>query len=615
MTQASQEVAVVTAIELFDRALALTRTCQRADLERRLTLVRQRVQNTGVRVLVVGEPKRGKSSLVNALVGAPVCPVGEDVVTRVPTVVRSGPEPRATLILGPGSSVTEPGSTERVDQPIDDLAARLTADPAGDPRRQLLQAEVELPRTLLETGLQLVDTAGVGGVGATRSLATLDLLPTADAVLVVTDASQEFTGPEMAFLRQAAALSPNVAVVVTKTDATPHWRQIVELDRDHLRTQGVDARVFPVSATLAAAAVRRSDRELYEESGLRELTSYLVEEVVQRAGELTRRSFVHDLTSVAEHLTLALRTELATLEDPASRQALMQELEGARADVDELRRRSSRWQQMLSDGVTDLMADIDFDLRDRSRVVTREAEEAIEGRDPGPLWDELAAWLDERIAVAVADSYVWAEQRAEWLATQVVDQFAQDGGTRVPELSVGSPTETLADLAELPDMDRGGMNLRSRLLVGVRGSYSGVLMTGLVTSLAGMAVINPLSIAVGVVIGRKTYRDDKEQRILRRQNEAKNLVRRHLDEVVFQVGKQLKDRLREVQRTLRDLITDTVDEMSRSLADAVKAAQQATNAAAAEQNARLRTVRAQLDEVERLARDVRHVGGAPVPAR
>jgi hypothetical protein len=55
--------------------------------------------------------------------------------------------------------------------------------------------------------------------------------------------------------------------------------------------------------------------------------------------------------------------------------------------------------------------------------------------------------------------------------------------------------------------------------------------------------------------------------------------------------------------------------MSRSLADAVKAAQQATNAAAAEQNARMRTVRAQLDEVERLARDVRQLSGTPVPAR
>src|SRR3954449_10600095 len=124
MTQASQEVAVVTEIELFDRALALTRACQRADLERRLTLVRQRVREPGVRVLVVGEPKRGKSSLVNALVGAPVCPVAEDVVTRVPTVVRGGAVPRAALVVGgrprPGGgapgAVPEP---ERIDVPLE----------------------------------------------------------------------------------------------------------------------------------------------------------------------------------------------------------------------------------------------------------------------------------------------------------------------------------------------------------------------------------------------------------------------------------------------------------------------------------------------------------------
>jgi len=322
---------------------------------------------------------------------------------------------------------------------------------------------------------------------------------------------------------------------------------------------------------------------------------------------------VHDLTSVTEQLTLALRTELASLEDPAGREALVRELEEARAAVDDLRRRSSRWQQLMNDGVTDLMADIDHDLRDRSRVVTREAETAIDAQDPGPLWQQLTDWLDERIASAVADSYVWAEQRSEWLAARVVEQFAEDGGAALPELSVGSATETLEALPELPAIDRGEMSVRRRLLVGVRGSYSGVLMTGLVTSLAGLAVINPISVTVGVLLGRKAYKDDKAQRIQRRQAEAKAAVRRHLDEVVFQVGKQLKDRLRQVQRTLRDLITDTVDEMSQSLADAVRAAQQASTAAAAERTARVRAVRARLDRVERLAREVRGVTGAPVP--
>jgi hypothetical protein len=323
---------------------------------------------------------------------------------------------------------------------------------------------------------------------------------------------------------------------------------------------------------------------------------------------------VHDLTAVTEHLSLAVRSELAGLEDPASRNELLRGLEEARAAADELRRRSSRWQQVLSDGVNDLVADIDFDLRDRSRAVIREAEEAIDAQDPGPMWQELAEWLDRRIAAAVADSYVWAEQRSEWLAARVIEQFARDGGGAVPALSVGAAGDALEGLVDLPAVDDGAMTLRERTLIGLRGSYTGVLMTGLVTSLAGMAIINPVSLAAGVLLGRKAYNDDQKQRLQRRRSEAKNVVRRHLDEVVFQVGKHLKDRLRTVSRTLRDLITDTADEMSRSLADAVAAAQRSTREATAERDARIRSLRQRRDQLDRLAADVRSLGRAAVPA-
>lgn len=604
---------MATSAQLFDRAMALAQACERPDLHRRLLQARARSEHPRVRVLVVGEPKQGKSSLVNALVGAPVCPVADDVATVVPTVVRGGEAPRASLVLATGpdgaASAADDGPTERVPVPIDQIAARVTG-PGTD---RLLQAEVELPRRLLE-GLELVDTAGVGGVGAQRALRTVDLLPTADAVLVVSDASQEFTAPEMAFLEQAAALCPTVVCVLTKTDACPHWREVAELDRGHLAARGFEVPLFAVSSALAQLAVQHRDRELHEESGIGALVTHLRSEVADRAEALTRRAVVHDLTAVAEHLSLAVRSELAALEDPAARDDLLRELEEARTAADELRRRSSRWQQVLADGVADLVADIDFDLRDRSRVVAREAEEAIDAQDPGPMWPELAEWLDRRIAAAVADSYVWAEQRSEWLAARVVEQFARDGGGAVPALSVGAAGDALEGLVDLPAVDDGAMTLRERTLIGLRGSYTGVLMTGLVTSLAGMAIINPVSVAAGVLLGRKAYNDDKAQRLQRRRSEAKTVVRRHLDEVVFQVGKHLKDRLRTVSRTLRDLITDTAEEMSRSLADAVAAAQRSTREATAERDARIRTLRQRREHLDRLTADVRSLGRAAVPA-
>jgi hypothetical protein len=605
-------VTVVTTAQVLDRAMALAEVCERPDLHRRLVQARARSLDPGVRVLVVGERKQGKSSLVNALVGAPVCPVADDVATVVPTVVRAGEAPRATLVLaaGPGADADAADvPTERVPVPIDEVAARVT----GSGTERLVQAEVELPRKLLD-GLELVDTAGVGGVGMVRALRTIDLLPSADAVLLVSDASQEFTAPEMAFLEQAMALCPTVVCVLTKTDACPQWRTVAELDRAHLAARGIDAPVLPVSSALAQLAVQHRDRELHEESGIGALVTHLRRDVVDRAETLARRSLVHDLQAVTEHLALAVRSELTGLEDPAGREALVAGLEEARTAADDLRRRSSRWQQVLGDGVTDLMSDIEFDLRDRSRVVTREAEEAIDAQDPGPSWPELAEWLDRRIAAAVADSFVWAEQRSEWLAARVIEQFARDGGAAVPALSVGGAGDALESLVDLPLIDDGAMTLRERTLIGLRGSYTGVLMTGLVTSLAGMAIINPFSLAAGVLLGRKAYNDDRKQRVQRRQSEAKTVVRRHLDEVVFQVGKHLKDRLRTVQRTLRDLITDTAEEMSRSLADAVAAAQRSTKEATAERDARIRSLRLRLDQLDRLAADVRQLTRVAVPA-
>ena len=96
--------------DLIDRAAALAAECERTDLQRRLAEVRRRVQRRTVRVLVVGEPKKGKSSLLNGLVGAPVCAVGDDVTTVVPTVVRGGPEPRAVLVRPARADDPAPGT-------------------------------------------------------------------------------------------------------------------------------------------------------------------------------------------------------------------------------------------------------------------------------------------------------------------------------------------------------------------------------------------------------------------------------------------------------------------------------------------------------------------------
>ncbi|KQR12450.1 Isoniazid-inducible protein iniA [Cellulomonas sp. Leaf334] len=593
-------------MDLLDRAESLSGDADRADLLGRLRQARRRLHDPHVRVLVVGELKQGKSQLVNALVNAPVCPVDDDVATSVTTVVGWSATPTAVLLGLPapadGTVDLDPTRLRRTTVPID-AHARCVAERRAPDGSSVECSEVGLPRHVLAGGLVLVDTPGVGGIGSADGAATMSALPSADAVLLVSDAGQEYSAPEIEFLQQALAVCPNVACVLTKTDLYPHWRAVAELDRRHLQRAGVRAPLFPVSSTLRLLAARRQDRDLHDESGFPELVRYLRDDVVDNAGVLARRSVAHDVLTVTDHLLMAARAQLAALEDPAAGETLIAGLQTGRQNAGDLRRRSARWQQLLQDGVTDLTADIEYDLRDRLRRIGREAEEAIDGSDPGPVWDEFDEWLSQRVRATVAANFVWAHERAQWLAAQVAAQFdATDAA--LPELVEGDDGEALELVARLERVEVEHVSRTQKVIVALRGSYGGVLMFGMVTAIAlGMSIINPISVGVGVILGGRAYREDKANRVRRRQTEAKVAVKRHLDEVVFQVSKDSKDRLRRLQRVLRDHFTTRADELVRSLDESIRSAREATRAAPGERADTLDDLRRRVADLEQLHAD------------
>ncbi|WP_262103627.1 dynamin family protein [Arthrobacter sp. Marseille-P9274] len=588
-------------VKLVEQSIALAAEADRTDLRRRLEQTRRRVLDPTVRVIVVGEFKQGKSKLINALVNAPVCPVDDDIATSVPTVVRHG-NPASARIMVPRDGGEDTGGEpelERREVPIEDLAGYVSENGNSGNRHRLAAAEVFLPRKLLSGGLTLVDSPGVGGLNSTHSFTTLTALPTADAMLLVSDASQEYTEPEVRFLRQAMRVCPNAACVLTKTDLYPQWRQVAALDRTHLAEAAPGVGLFPVSADLRLHAARLQDTELNTESGFPALISYLRRDVLGRAEQLQRRSVAQDLLSASDHLRLSLQSELSALQDPESTPAMIAGLEAARERADDLRRRSSRWQVTLNDGISDLISDMEHDLRDRLRRIQREAEEAIDVSDPGKIWPQFVEWLEQRSAAAVSDTFVWTSERGQWLAAEVAGHFAEDEPP-LPMLRVEDTEDVLDPVELVPELDPGRLGPLEKVLIGMRGSYGGVLMFGLLTGVVGMALINPLSVGAGLLLGGKAYKEDKENRLKRRQADAKNLVRRYIDDVIFQVGKQLKDRLRLIQRATRDHFTEIAEEHHRSLGDSVAAAQKAATTYAKEREQRIRAIQLELKKVEAL---------------
>jgi hypothetical protein len=583
-------------VEAVEAALRTIAPYRRPDLEARLRSAAGRLRTDRVRVLVVGEFKQGKSLLVNGLVRAPVCPVFDDVATSVPTVVRYAEKPTAALVrVLEQSADGDPAHTkvERVELPIEELGRYIceTRNP-GDTQRWR-NADIGLPRALLAGGIEIVDTPGVGGLSSTHGAATMAELPAADAVVFVSDASQEYTAPEIEFLQQASAVCPNVLCVLSKADLYPEWARIADLDRAHLAAAGVEADLLIVSSALRVHAVKHNDDEADRESGFPELTAYLLDRVAGQAELLARRSTAHDIATVTEQLATALLAEQAGHTDPEAAADVIRRLTEAKQQAAALKERSARWQHTLSDGVADLNADIDYDLRDRMRDIVREAEEEVHRvGDPRKTWDQLSAWVEQEVSAAVAANFLWAAQRARWLAGQVAEHFSGDA-----ELLPKIRTESEDPLARVNALDvKMGepFGIGQKALSGLRGGYVGVLMFGMLGTIVGMPLVNPFSVGAGLLLGGKGVTDDRRRVWTKRQNEAKAAVRRYADDVIFQAGKESRELLRRVQRDLRDYYTDRAEETNRSLKESLTSAERSVRSSKEERERRLAEIPVEL---------------------
>ncbi|HEV7583204.1 MAG TPA: dynamin-like GTPase family protein [Mycobacterium sp.] len=601
MTQSSDPRRVSVIVELIDHTIAIAELNDRNDLAERLARARERITDPQIRVVIAGQLKQGKSQLLNSLLNLPVARVGDDEATVVITVVNHGDPPSARLIVAAGPN----GESAAVDIPIDDINADLRRAPqAGS--REVLRVEIGAPSPLLQGGLAFIDTPGVGGHGQPHLSATLGLLPNADALIMVSDTSQELTEPEMWFIRQAHRICPVGVLAATKTDLYPHWREIVDANTAHLQRAGVPMPILPVSSLLRSHAVTLNDTELNEESNFPAIVKFLSEKVLSRETDRVRDQVLLDIRSAAKHLTMSVGSELAVVNDPGLRDRLGVDLERRKRDALDALEQTALWQQVLNDGFTDLSTDVDHDMRARFRSLTEDIERQIDSCDPTLHWAEIGSDVEDAVATAVGDNFVWAYQRAEELADDVARSFAASrlDSVLTPELSQHAMGEDFGRLKSLSGLESKPAGKGQKVVTGLRGSYGGVVMIGMLSSVAGLGLFNPLSVGAGLILGRMAYKEDKENRLLRARAEAKTNVRRFVDDISFVVGKESRDRLKDIHRTLRDHYRDIANEITRSLNESLQSTVAAAHVEEAERDNKVRELERQLNILNQVTDNV-----------
>ena len=266
-------------------------------------------------LVVVGRFSRGKSSLMNAILGTDRLPTGVAPLTSVITAVGYGSDELVRI--------TFRDRLLQQDVPLADLRAYVTQDGNPGNQRGVKLAEIQLPAVILRRGFYFVDTPGLGSAIAENTQTTESFLPSADAFLMVTGFDSPLSADEDQVLRVIAASHRPLFVAVNKQDTVdgPDREAALAYVRERLQATFVETpEVFSTSALEALKAKLAGDPVRLQASGVGALETALVNFLVADKS----RVFL---------LGMCDRIDSLLARDPSTTKALRDELRSVRARI------------------------------------------------------------------------------------------------------------------------------------------------------------------------------------------------------------------------------------------------------------------------------------------
>jgi hypothetical protein len=378
-------------------------------------------------VACVGQFKRGKSTLINALIVDAVLPTGVAPVTSVVTVIRYGAE-RGARVRAAGRD-WEP-------IPIESLAAYVSEKENPENEKGVEAVEVFVPAKLLDSGMSLVDTPGVGSVFAGGTRATRAFVPHIDAALVVLGADPPISGEELALVEEVAGHVETLIFVLGKADRLS--------ERERLEAIWFTERVL--ERRIGERRLGRAGEPILQVSALDRLagtgTGRDWEVLVERLAALARESGAGLVRAAEARAVSQLTTRLQGGIDEQLR-ALRDPLDASRERLDTLRRATAEADRALGDlryllaaeeeRVTDAIA------AERERFFPRAmAEASQELRETvASLRKKPIGTLRKEVMSVVPD--LARRQLDRWLATQqtVTERSYQEATQRFVGLANG----------------------------------------------------------------------------------------------------------------------------------------------------------------------------------
>jgi GTP-binding protein EngB required for normal cell division len=270
----------------------------------------EKVRADTLNLVVVGQFKRGKTCLINALMGVDLLPTAVVPLTSIVTILAYGEALQIMVSFHDGrlraidpkelvEYVTEPGNPNNV--------------------KKVKEVHVTYPSPYLKDGVRLVDTPGVGSVYIHNTDIAYQYLPNSDAALFLLSVEQPVSQAELDFLKDVQQYSDKIFFLLNKIDYVNNEeiKESIEFAGRTIReATGLEVKVYPISAKQALEGKLKGSEKLLNKSNLPAFTEVLNQFLVEDKGKILLLSVTNNVLRILSQARLQLELELQSLTCP-----------------------------------------------------------------------------------------------------------------------------------------------------------------------------------------------------------------------------------------------------------------------------------------------------------
>ena len=375
-------------------------------------------------LVVLGAFKRGKSTLINALLGEAVLPTAIVPLTSVVTILGYGEQLDIRVHFHNGET-RQIAKSELVDY--------ITEKGNPQNRKGVREVDITYPSEYLRDGVRIIDTPGVGSVYSHNTEVAYNYLPQVDAAIFVVTVDPPLSAAEQEFLKDIREYVHKLFFVLNKIDYVEAAEQQEALEftahelQNSLATEYVN--IFPISAKLAMDAKSNGHPEYLEASRLPEFETHLRQFLYKEKGRVLLISCLSGALKTITDSTLGLKVERQASGLP------LKELEEKSAHFDMELQGLDKEREMsllLLDGrikgvITQVDADLEAFKKETTARLRREVEATFHQKSRTAL--DLRKEMEEFLFAALRDVFTtWRRQEIEKLSQALADTHQDFAG-------------------------------------------------------------------------------------------------------------------------------------------------------------------------------------------